>query len=296
MRLITYEFDEQIRLGALWQELVVDLGRAAARAAPAFDWPDNMIALLAHGEAGLAAARAALELAQRRPEGLTRPLSQVRLLPPVTRPAKVLALGRNYAAHAREGGAEPPAYPMLFHKGPTCLLGAGGTIRLPAVAEQVDFEGELAVIIGRHCKGVAVDSALDYVAGYSAANDVTARDWQRRTSQFSIGKMADTFGPLGPALVTPDELPGPGNLRLQTRLNGAVMQDSSTRHMIFDVPTIISYISLMSTLEVGDVILTGTPEGVGFARTPPIWLRPGDEIVVEIEHVGTLTNYVEQGT
>jgi acylpyruvate hydrolase len=253
-----------------------------------------MISLLSQGEAGLARIATLIEFGQSRPTEFRLPLSQVTLLPPVVRPGKVVALGRNYAAHAREGGAEPPDYPMLFHKTAGSLLGAGGTIIIPPVTEQVDYEGELAIIIGRPCKQVAPEAALDYVAGYTIANDVSARDLQRRTSQFSAGKMLDTFGPLGPALVTRDEVPDPGKLTIRTSLNGQVMQDDTTANMIFDVPFIISYISQIATLEVGDVILTGTPEGVGFARKPPVYMQDGDVVSVEIEGLGVLTNGVRK--
>jgi acylpyruvate hydrolase len=181
---------------------------------------------------------------------------------------------------------------MLFHKTAGSLLGAGGTIIIPPVTGQVDYEGELAIIIGRACKQVSPEAALDYVAGYTIANDVSARDLQRRTSQFSAGKMLDTFGPLGPALVTRDEVPDPGHLSIRTTLNGQVMQNDTTANMIFDVPFTISYISHIATLEVGDVILTGTPEGVGFARKPPVYMQDGDVVSVEIERLGVLTNKV----
>jgi acylpyruvate hydrolase len=216
----------------------------------------------------------------------------VTLLPPVLDPEKVVCLGLNYRAHASETKKAAPDFPMLFHKTAGSLLGAGGTIQIPPVTQQVDYEGELAVIIGRTCYNVSGDNALDYVAGYTCANDVSARDWQYRTKQFTQGKMLDTFGPLGPALVTRDEVPDPHNLSIQTRLNGELMQDGHTSAMIFDIPFIVSYISQISTLKPGDVILTGTPEGVGFARDPQVFLRPGDTIAVEIETIGRLVNSV----
>ncbi len=294
MKLITYQTNGRPQIGAVQDAQVIDLRAAARLMAGTGDaaFPEDMIALLAAGEAGLQQATAAVQFATARSADCVQPLSNVTLLPPVVRPGKVVALGRNYAAHAAEGGAEPPKYPMLFHKTATSLLGAGGTIVIPPVTDKVDFEAELAVIIGRDCKNVSEDDALDYVAGYTVANDVTARDWQRRTTQFTAGKMLDTFGPLGPALVTCDEIPDPGNLRIQTRLNGQTMQDGHTSMMIFSVPFIISYISQISTLEVGDVILTGTPEGVGYARKPPVYMKAGDEITIEVENVGTLTNTV----
>jgi acylpyruvate hydrolase len=293
-----YRGNSKALVGALLGDQVVDLAsayRAWASLSQA-TFPDSVMAFLAEGETGVKKAASALRLAERSPAGLIQPLSGVTLLPPVLRPGKVIALGKNYAAHAAEAGSKPPEYPMLFHKTATSLLGAGGTIVIPPITSQVDYEGELAVIIGRPCKQVSPDEALDYVAGYTIANDVSARDLQRRTSQFTAGKMLDTFCPLGPALVTRDEVPDPGNLSIRTRLNGQVMQDGNTGMMIFDVPFIVSYISQIATLEVGDVILTGTPEGVGFARTPPVFLQDGDIISAEIEGLGALTNVVKRQT
>lgn len=294
MRLITYQTNQQTYLGALLGEQVLDLSAIQQAATGESAFPADMIALLNEGEAGLARVASLIDWAESRPTDFRLPLGEVRLLPPVVRPGKVVALGRNYAAHAKEGGAEPPDYPMLFHKTAGSLLGAGGTIIIPPVTNEVDYEGELAIIIGRACKQVSPAQALDYVAGYTIANDVSARDLQRRTSQFTAGKMLDTFGPLGPALVTRDEVPDPGNLSIRTTLNGQVMQDDTTANMIFDVPFTISYISQIATLEVGDVILTGTPEGVGFARKPPVYMQDGDVISVEIERLGVLTNGVKR--
>lgn len=218
------------------------------------------------------------------------PLSEMKHLPVVVRPGKVIALGRNYKAHAEEGGAEPPKFPMLFHKTHTALNGANQPVPIPRGTEQVDFEAELAIVIGKRCKDVDEAEALDYVFGYTAANDITARDWQRRTSQFTAGKMVDKFCPLGPVLVTKDEIDDVQNLSIQSFHNGSQMQSSNTRLMIFPVAFTIAYISKICTLEVGDVIMTGTPEGVGFARTPPLYMQPGDEIVVEVEGIGRLQN------
>lgn len=282
MRLISFQTDGAPKLGA-----IVD-GRAIDLCAVDSTLPATMIDLLAAGDAGMTQASSAIAKAD--PAAHGQALDDVTLLPPVVRPGKVIALGRNYAAHAKEGGAEPPEYPMLFHKTHTSLLGAGGTVRIPAGTNRVDYEAELAVIIGKTCKNVEEADAFEYIAGYCAANDVTARDWQRLTTQFTAGKMVDTFGPLGPALVTKDEVPDPGNLSIKSILNGDVMQDGNTKMMIFSVPFLVSYISKISTLEPGDVILTGTPEGVGYARKPPVYLKEGDVITIEVEGLGTLTN------
>jgi 2-keto-4-pentenoate hydratase/2-oxohepta-3-ene-1,7-dioic acid hydratase in catechol pathway len=218
-----------------------------------------------------------------------------RVLAPVV-PTMIWCIGLNYKRHAEETGAKIPEQPVVFAKGPNAVQRPGGVIEIPRhlASEQVDYECELAVVIGKRCKNVRPADALDYVLGYTCANDVSARDWQikRGGSQWSRGKTFDTFAPLGPALVTPDDIPDPNALRIQTRLNGEVVQDSNTSDMIFDVREIIAFLSGSTTLLPGTVILTGTPEGVGMARTPPRWLTPGDEVTIEIEKIGTLTNRV----
>ncbi len=297
MHLVTYHYKQATRLGALVDHAVVDLATAVERRFHTIRLPETMIDLLRADDTAQQenhqSPLAVLDEAVRHMRPYERlPLDEVTLLPPVLTPEKVICLGLNYRAHAAEKQMAAPDYPMLFHKTAGSLLGAGGAIRVPPVVKQVDYEGELAVIIGRTCYNVSAENALDYVAGYSCANDVSARDWQYRTKQFTQGKMLDTFCPLGPALVTTDELPDPHNLRICTLLNGAVMQDGHTSAMIFDVPFIVSYISQIATLKPGDVILTGTPEGVGFARDPQLFMQHGDTITVEIERIGTLTNTI----
>jgi len=223
------------------------------------------------------------------------PVSITQVLAPVA-PAMIWCIGLNYKRHAEETGARLPEQPVLFAKGPNTVQHPGGVIEIPRhlASEQVDYECELAVVIGKRCKNVSPDEALEYVLGYTCANDVSARDWQikRGGSQWSRGKTFDTFAPLGPALVTADEIADPNALRILTRLNGEIVQDSNTADMIFDVRQIIAFLSGSTTLLPGTVILTGTPEGVGMARTPPRWLTPGDEVTIEIEKIGALTNRV----
>jgi 2-keto-4-pentenoate hydratase/2-oxohepta-3-ene-1,7-dioic acid hydratase in catechol pathway len=218
-----------------------------------------------------------------------------RWLAPIV-PAMIWCIGLNYRRHAEETGAKIPEQPVVFAKGPNTVQHPGGAIEIPRhlASEQVDYECELAIVIGKACKNVSPDDALDYVLGYTCANDVSARDWQikRGGSQWSRGKTFDTFAPLGPAIVTPEDIPDPNALRIQTRLNGEVVQDSNTSDMIFSVREIIAFLSGSTTLVPGTVILTGTPEGVGMARTPPRWLVPGDEVTIEIEKIGALTNPV----
>ncbi len=218
-----------------------------------------------------------------------------KLLAPVA-PAMIACIGLNYAKHAAEGGKPPPERPIWFMK----LLGAvqhpGDPIRLPQrqPSTKVDYEAELAIVLAKECRNATRANALDFVLGYTCANDVSARDWQRDLGggQWNHAKSFDTFCPLGPALVTKDEIPNPNALKIRSILNGTVMQDSSTADMIFDVSALIEFLSADKTLPTGTLILTGTPEGVGFARQPPVWLRPGDTIAIEIEGIGTLSNPV----
>jgi 2-keto-4-pentenoate hydratase/2-oxohepta-3-ene-1,7-dioic acid hydratase in catechol pathway len=224
-----------------------------------------------------------------------------RFLPPVV-PAAIFALGLNYGKHAAETGSSSPFVPVVFMKAPTSAIGHGESILLPAAGpEKVDFEGELAVIIGKQGKNIPKSEALDYVLGYTCANDVSARDWQTdkafgQKGQWIRGKSFDTFCPLGPVLVTREDIAHPNRLHLRTLLNGRIVQDAGTDNMIFDIPAIISDLSRSMTLLPGTVILTGTPEGVGFTRQPPVYLHEGDHIAVEIEGIGTLDNPVRRET
>ncbi len=218
-----------------------------------------------------------------------------RVLAPVE-PTSIICIGLNYRKHAEETGAKFPEFPVVFFKGINTLQHPGEPIQIPTHlrSEEVDYECELAVVIGRACKNVNRANALDYVLGYTCSNDVSARDWQlkRGGGQWSRGKSFDTFSPLGPVLVTRDEIPNPNALSIRTVLNGQVMQDWNTNDMIFDVPTLIEFLSGSTTLLPGTVILTGTPHGVGMAQKPPRWLKPGDSVSIEIEKIGTLTNPV----
>ena len=216
-----------------------------------------------------------------------------RLLAPVV-PTDILCIGVNYRAHADETGSAVPQTPMLFIKASGTLNHPGGEIVLPHNSAMVDFEAELCVVIGREAKHVSRERAMDFVLGYTCANDVSARDWQKDKAlgggQFARGKSFDSFCPLGPYLVTRDEVPEPNRLRIGCTVNGVVMQDSTTADMIYDVPALIASLSSTLTLRPGAVILTGTPEGVGMGRKPPVWLKPGDRVVVDVENVGRLEN------
>lgn len=221
------------------------------------------------------------------------PLAALELLPCIPHPGKIFCLGVNYVDHAKEGGNTVADYPALFMRSSTSLLAAGAPLRMPAVSTRLDYEAELAVVIGQHARHVDEEQALQAVFGYACFNDATLRDYQRKTTQWTIGKNFEGTGGFGPALVTADELPpGATGLRIQSRLNGQVMQDANTTDMVFGVARTLSLLSQAMTLEPGDVIVMGTPAGVGYARTPPVWMQPGDIIEVEIEGVGLLRNPV----
>jgi acylpyruvate hydrolase len=308
MKLVTYSWNGRVALGALSGDMVVDLRRAhAAALSEAGDAdelavaelrvPADLEGLLRGGEASMAAARRALrfvegEPAANRAAGLCCPLAGVALLAPVRRPGKVVCVGLNYRSHLAEIGEPAPEFPILFHKAATSLTGHRQPIVLPRISRQVDYEGELAVVIGRRGKYIAEADALSHVAGCTCANDVSAHDLEFRTSQWTSGKMLDTFCPLGPVLATRDEIPDPDALRLKTTLNGQTVQDASTSDMVFPVPFLVSYISSLATLEPGDLILTGTPAGIGCNRKPQVFLRSGDTVSVQIDGIGTLSNPV----
>jgi 2-keto-4-pentenoate hydratase/2-oxohepta-3-ene-1,7-dioic acid hydratase in catechol pathway len=220
-----------------------------------------------------------------------RPIATQRILPPVTRPGKIVAVGRNYREHAAEEAAALPSEPLLFAKLPSALIGDGAMVTWPAaLTTQVDYEAELAVVIGRRARNVPVERALDYVLGYSCLNDISARDLQVRDGQWTRAKGLDGFCPMGPWVVTADEIPDPGVLRVRCRVNGDLRQDASTAELVHGVAELVEYCSQSFTLEPGDVIATGTPGGVGAFRDPPVFLADGDTVEVEIERVGTLTN------
>lgn len=238
-----------------------------------------------------------IEQAIKEEKAASYPANQVKLLAPVPDPHKIVCLGLNYRDHAAESGAPIPKEPILFSKYATALIGQGEKIVLPPSSTEVDYEAELVIVVGKGGKNIAAKLAMDHVAGYTVGHDVSARDWQLKKDgkQWMVGKTFDTFAPMGPVLVTADEAPDPHNLPIRLRLNGKTMQDSSTSQMIFKVGDILAYLSQVFTLEPGDLIFTGTPPGVGFARKPPVFLKGGDVVEVEIEGLGVLRNPVVQG-
>lgn len=229
-------------------------------------------------------------LAAAREKGWLVPRRDAYWFAPVPRPGKIVCIGMNYHDHAREIGLAVPKAPAIFSKFPSCVIAPGEPVVLPGASNQVDYEAELAVVIGRRAKRVAAEHAYHYVLGYTAFNDVTARDFQFGDVQWQRGKSCDTFAPMGQTIVTTDEIPDPHTLRITLTLNGTVMQDSNTNQLIFRVPELIEHITNSITLEPGDVIATGTPPGVGYARKPPVFLKPGDDMEIEIERIGGLGN------
>jgi acylpyruvate hydrolase len=304
MRLVTFKTGYGARLGAVDGEHVVDLNaaytallasqgvrRAAAHARAAV--PADATRFLAEGADAVRRAEEAIAFVQdAQVPGLRVSRRGLVLLPVVPRPPKVICVGLNYRDHAEETGMKIPEHPVFFSKFTSCLIGAGEPIVVPRVSEQLDYEAELAVVIGRPGRYIPEREASGHVAGYTILNDVSVRDYQMRTSQWLIGKVFDRSTPVGPELVTAGEVPQPEALRLSARVNGRVLQDSSTSNFIFSIPRVIAAISEILTLEPGDLIATGTPAGVGFARKPPVFLRDGDTVTIEVERLGALTNPV----
>jgi len=225
--------------------------------------------------------------------GAMRSLSAIKLNAPVLAPGKILAVGLNYAAHAAEQNKKPPETPLIFSKCVTALIGPGDLIRLPRISDQIDYEAELAVVIGKEARSVSASDAFDYVAGYMIMNDVTARDLQQNEKQWTRAKGLDTFAPCGPWLVTADEINNPHSLDIRLSVNGEVKQSSNTNDLIFKVPQLIEFISQDLTLRPGDIITTGTPSGVGVYSNPPVFLKDGDQIEINIARIGTLRNSVK---
>jgi 2-keto-4-pentenoate hydratase/2-oxohepta-3-ene-1,7-dioic acid hydratase in catechol pathway len=285
MKLVTFIQNGNQRPGALvtraGKEMVIDLQQADSAL------PATIIELLQGGETALNQAHQAVENAG---DGLA--LESVKLAAPIPNPDKIICIGLNYSDHAAETGSPLPDFPIVFSKYSNTVIGEGDSIVLPRVTDMVDYEAELGFVIGRTARYVAESDALDYVAGYLPINDVSARDYQSRTSQWTMGKTFDTFAPMGPALVTADEVPDPHNLKIRLLIDGEVLQDSNTDKLIFNIPQLIASLSEVMTLEPGDIVSTGTPPGVGMARKPQRWLKAGDSVQVEIEHLGTLTNPV----
>lgn len=281
MRLVTFRSDGGPRVGARDGEILIDLSRAD----PAL--PARLMDILGLADGLARAAKAAADA----PAAARIGLQDVELLPPIPEPRTILCLGLNYADHAAEAAMEKPAAPNIFMRAATSLAAHGAPIVKPKCSDQLDFEGELVAVVGRRCHNVPKDRALEVIAGYSVFNDGSIRDFQMRASQWTLGKNFDSTGGFGPDLVTADALPpGAAGLKLETRLNGQVMQSADTADMVYDVAETVAYVTQGVTLRPGDLLVMGTPAGVGMARRPPVWMQPGDVVEVEIESVGRLSN------
>lgn len=278
MRLVTFEVGTGHHVGVVEGDEVADVTASHPDLGP------DVGAVLASG--GVVGVRDAAVGAPR------LPLAGLTLAAPVLRPPKFLAIGLNYAAHVAETGASPPEHQLWFNKQSTCVVGPGGAIEVPVASSKVDYEGELAFVIGRRCRHVSMARASEVIAGWTIVNDVSVRDWQRRSPTMTMGKSFDTHGPMGPALVTTDEVGDPHGLGLRTWVNGELRQDSRTDDLIFDCWQMVAHLSTVFTLEPGDVISTGTPAGVGAAMDPPRWLVAGDVVRIEVEGLGVLENPV----
>lgn len=274
MKIVCYRAAGALRLGELAGEQVRPLSGPLANSCEQLD-------ALAKVHAGVS-----------RPQGAAHPLTEVELLAPVPRPGKVICVGLNYRDHAAESGMPVPASPIYFAKFSSCVIGPGAPVPLPSRSTQVDYEAEMAIVIGARARSVSEAEARRHVLGYACFNDVSARDFQFADGQWIRGKACEGFGPLGPSIATCEEISDPHNLRIGIRVNGRTLQDSSTSQLVFGVDALVSFISRHVTLEPGDVIATGTPPGVGFARKPPVFLQAGDVMEVEIEGLGVLRNPV----
>lgn len=280
MKLLSFSRKGDASYGVARGDGIVDLGaRLSDR------WPTLSAALRSGALEELRGQAAGL--------GPDFPTDAIQFLPPILDPGRVVCVGLNYKSHLEETGRKMPAYPMLFVRFPDSHVGHGEAMIRPIVSEEFDFEGELAFVVGRGGRHIRASKALDCIAGYSCYNDGSARDFQRHTSQFTPGKNFWRSGAFGPWMVTADEIPDPGKLVLESRLNGQVMQSASISDLLFDIPYLVEYISQVFPLRAGDVVSTGTAGGVGRARTPPVFLKPGDRIEVEISGIGTLSNPVE---
>ncbi len=287
MRFVTFSKGGKPVVGVRQGDTIVDLSVAAPRL------PKTLAEILAGGRVAMAGIRVALNKPRK---GSALKARSAKLLPPIPNPGKIICVGLNYRDHAAETGNPLPTYPVIFTRFNNTLTPHDGKMPVPKASAMLDYEAELAVIIGKKGRNVSKDKALGLVGGYSCFNDGSVRDYQMKTSQFTLGKNFDGTGGFGPDVVTPDELPkGAHGLKIMCRLNGKTLQDGTTADLVFDVASLIAELSTVMTLEPGDVIITGTPAGVGFTRNPKIFMKPGDVCEVEIEKIGVLRNKIVQG-
>ncbi|WP_066056529.1 fumarylacetoacetate hydrolase family protein [Robertmurraya korlensis] len=299
MKLITFSEEEKIQIGVIQDQVTIKLNTlsdlAAKKNGNDLRLPNDMLGLISLGKHGIDQIETLLSWLEENDSYKNEVQidnSLIRVLAPISNPGKVVCVGNNYMDHCIEQNVEPPKQPMIFSKWASCIIGPNDTVILPEDSEQVDYEAELAVIIGKEGKDISEDQALDYIYGYTVMNDVSARDVQFKDVQWVRGKSYDTFAPLGPTIVTADEIKDPHNLDIKLTVNGETLQDSNTKHLIHKIPYIISYLSRGFTFKPGDVIATGTPHGVGVFRNPPIFLKRGDVCKIEIQNVGVLENTI----
>lgn len=299
MRLVTYTLNNETSIGVEIGSAILDIPEALRayhimNGGPEQPLPKKMIDLL-RMESGIETVAGMMkqywEITDDTRPALI-PIDKVRIEAPIERPGKIVALGLNYVDHVKETGRDVPEFPVIFAKFPSSVVGPEVDIKHPKLTQELDWEVELGVVIGRTCKEVSEEKALDYVAGYTVINDLTARDLQRGDGQWVRGKSLDGLCPMGPCIVTRDELGDGSGLRIHSKVNGVIKQDSTTSNLMYNVPQIVSYLSQAFTLEPGDVIATGTPSGVGFVRNPPEFLKPSDEVEVYIEKIGTVRNRI----
>ena len=299
MRLVTYSRMGVPSIGVEIEDGILDIPDAASHYGRKYhvrghSFPSTMLDLL-QWPSGIEVVRQIVERYHETPEGerlMTYPMGSVTLEAPISRPGKIVALGKNYLDHVEETGSDVPEFPVIFTKFTSSVIGTDDPIIIPKVSSKIDWEVELGVVIGKSCKDVSEEQSLDYIAGYTVINDVSARDLQMNDGQWIRGKSLDTFCPMGPCIVTQDELGDAAGLKMYTKVNGEIKQDSSTSNLMYNVRQIISFLSKSFILEAGDVIATGTPSGVGFVREPPEFLTPGDMVEIHIEKIGYLRNPV----
>jgi len=298
MHLITFEFQKKKFLGVKEGDYIINLEALSSKFndGEPLDFTKDMLSFIRKGEKAELETKKLLDHLSSNEEiksHVGHSIHDIKVLAPIANPGKLVCVGNNYMDHCREQNVEPPTKPMIFSKWASCIIAPGEEIQLPLDSHQVDYEAELAVVIGKKAKNIAEEEALNYVFGYTILNDVSARDVQFEDVQWVRGKSYDTFAPMGPAVVTKDDVDDPHNLEIKLEVNGRVLQDSNTNQLIFNIPYIISYLSKGFTFEPGDIIATGTPHGVGVFRDPQVFLQSGDRCTIHIEKIGTLTNKVK---
>ncbi|MBA9026034.1 fumarylacetoacetate hydrolase family protein [Peribacillus huizhouensis] len=299
MRLISFRNQSKTRIGVIKEDKILDVQALHEKyknqiSVDSFEFPTDLKQLIEMNEKSIPYVEQLIESHGRENLDHSFSLSEVEIMAPISQPEKIICVGLNYLDHCKETGLEPPLSPVIFSKYANAIIGEKEAIEIPVNSEQVDFEAELVVVIGKEAKRITEEEAAEYIFGYTIMNDVSARDHQFSDGQWTRGKSADTFAPIGPAIVTKGQVVDPHNLDISLKLNGEVMQQSNTKNLIFRIPYIVSYLSQSMTLKPGDLIATGTPPGVGMGREPKVWLKDGDRVSITIENIGTLSNTVEK--